>query len=412
MLVLIVVLFVAASAVAWWRLDLVHPAQLWLTVWSLALGLFALHLLPYDTISGETLLWITAASLAFVGATLVAPRLPTPGAPSRIGPQQVQWAAALLLAAALVGCALFVAQAVLDVGPRAALFTSWTLRAAVHEGAYAVTVKYLYVAIAAAAMCGVAAGVASERRRWWLAAAGAAVASTYFATGRSTLVITGIAASVAFLVTARPRLVGRRLVLWAGGAALLSVTVFLVMGQLIGKTYGNSDLGSVRSFFTEHPHAQSLGTAYMYASAPIGALDVLVRKPPQDKSDGCAMFSAVCSALSRAGLDTRPVQPIRPFTAEPIPWNTYTALDDVIRDVGVRGVPIIFGLLGLLCGWLFAVTREGRPWAIAIYAVLSTAIITSVGANTFAAAHILGAITIMLVSLPAAMVLSMLASRR
>jgi hypothetical protein len=87
-------------------------------------------------------------------------------------------------------------------------------------------------------------------------------------------------------------------------------------------------------------------------------------------------------------------------------------LDDVIRDVGVTGVPIVFGMLGLLCGWLFAVARGGRPWAIAVYAVLSTAIITSPGANTFAAAHILGAITITFVSLRVAMVLTILASTR
>jgi oligosaccharide repeat unit polymerase len=412
MLVLIVVVFVVAGAAAWWRLEFAHPAQLWLTVWSIALGLFALHLLPYAQIADETLLWIAVASIAFVGAALVASRLPALRSPSRIGAQQVEWAAALVLVTALAGCALFVAQAALDAGLRNALFTSQAVRQAVQDGAYAVTIKYLYFAIAAAAMCSVAAGVVSERRWRWIAGAGAAVACTYFATGRSTVVVAGIAASVGFLLAAAPRLGLRRLVLAAGGAALMSLAIFMAMGQLIGKTYENSDLGSVRSFFTEHPRAEALATPYMYASAPIGALNVLLRRPPEDKSDGCAMFSSVCSALSHAGLDTRPVPPIRPFTANPIPWNTYTALDDVIRDVGVTGVPIIFGMLGLVCGWLFAVARGGRPWAIAGYAVLSTAIITSPGANTFAAAHIIGAITIMLVSLRVAMVVSILVSRR
>lgn len=412
MLILIVVAFVVASAAAWWRLGLAHPAQLWLTVWSIALGLFALHLLPYADVADETLLWVAAASIAFVGATLAAARLPALGSPSRMEAQQIEWAAGLLLAATLAGCALFVAQAVLDAGLRNALLTSQAVRQQVQAGAYAVTIKYLYFAIAAAAMCGVAAGVVSEHRGRWIAGAGTAVACTYFATGRSTVVVAGIAAAVAFLLAAPPRLGLARLMLAAGGAALLSLAVFMAMGQLIGKTYENSDLVSVRSFFTEHPQAEALSTPYMYASAPIGALNVLVRKPPESRSDGCAMFSSVCSALSHAGLDAHPVPPIRPFTAKPIPWNTYTALDDVIRDVGVTGVPVVFGVLGLLCGWLFAVARSGRSWGIAVYAVLSTAIITSAGANTFAAAHILGAIAIVLVSLRAAMVLSILVSRR
>lgn len=410
MLVLIVIVFAVATAIAWWRLDPAHPAQLWLTVWFLALGLFALRLLPYEPVSSQTLVFIVSASVAFAGATFVGSRLYAPRTRPYIGIQEVQRAAAWLLGAALVGCALFVAQAVRDAGFRDALLTSPSVRQSVQDGAYAVTVKYVYFALAAAAMCGVAAGIVPERRGRWVLAAAVAVLSTYFATGRSTVVVTGIAATVAFLVAMKPRLSLRRLLLGAAAAGLLSLAVFSVMGQLIGKTFENSDLGSVRSFFTEHPKAKSLSTPYMYASAPIGALNVLVREPPADKTDGCAMFSAVCSALSRGGLDVRPLPPIRQFTAEPIPWNTYTALDDVIRDTGSIGVPIAFGLLGLLCGWLWAAARAGRVWGIVVYGVLSTAIITSAGSNTFAAAHVLGAIAIMLVSLAATMILPMLKS--
>ena len=150
----------------------------------------------------------------------------------------------------------------------------------------------------------------------------------------------------------------------------------------------------------------------MYVSAPIGALNVLVLDPPEDRSDGCAMLSAACSVMARAGLDARPTRPIRPFTADPIPWNTYTALDDAIRDVGINGAPIVFALLGALCGWLWAWARGGRAWAMAVYAVISTAILGSAGSNSFAAAHVVGAIAVLLVSLAAAMAFQTLAGRR
>jgi hypothetical protein len=412
MLALTVVFFAVAGALAWWRLEAGHPAQLWVTVWLIALGLFALRLFPYGELADRTLVLVAAATVAFAGATFVAPRLWAPRRPSRLGARQVELAAAMLLAAALLGCALFVAQAVRDAGLRNALLSSSDVRQSVQDGVYALTVKYVYFALAAAAMCGVAAGIVPERRWRWVLATAAAVLSTYFATGRSTVVITGMAATIAYLVAARLALPFRRLLLAAATAGLASLLVFSVMGQLIGKTFENSDLTAVRSFFTEHPQAQPLSKPYLYASAPIGALNVLVLRAPDDRTDGCAMLSAVCSALSHAGLPTRPLQRIRPFTEKPIPWNTYTALDDVIRDAGGNAIPVVFGLLGLLCGWLWTAARDGRVWAIAVYGVFSTAILTSAGSNTFAAPHVLGAIAIVLVSLVAAMMLPMRMTRR
>ena len=299
-----------------------------------------------------------------------------------------------------------------NVGIRDAVLTSQNLRAPVQAGDYALTVKYLYFALAAAAMCGIAAGVRPDRRRRWLAAAAVAVASTYFATGRATVVVAGLAASVGFLVAAGSRFPLRRALLGVTLAGVVSLGVFMLMGQLIGKTYENSGLGTVRSFFTDHPSAGALATPYMYVSAPIGALNVLVLDPPGERSDGCAMLSVACSVMARAGVDAHPTRAIRPFTDAPIPWNTYTALDDSIRDVGIAAAPIVFAVLGALCGWLWACARRGRPWAIGVYAVISTAILGSAGSNSFAAPHVVGAIAILLVSLGAAMAFQTLASRR
>lgn len=405
MLALTVSLFAVAAMTSWWRLPALHPAQLWLTSWLLALALFALHLLPYGPLANKTLLMVVIATTAFVFATFVAPRLVAPrGGISLVKASHTELAGASLLAVALAGWGIFMAQAVRTSGIRDALLTSASVRGSILEGQYTFAIKYVYFAIAAAVMCAVAAGVVPPRRRRWLLAAGLAVVCTYFATGRATVVTTAFAAVVAFLLAGDVRLPLRRVLLGAAAAGLLSLLLFVVMGQLVGKTYANSDLGTVRSFFTEHPDVEALGTPYMYASAPIGALNVLVQNPPADRSDGCAMLSVVCVVLSHAGLEAKPTPPIRPFTADPIPWNTYTALDDAIRDFGFLGVPIVFSLLGLVCGWLWVAVRRGRLGGTAVYAVISTSIITSAGANSFAAGHVLGAMGLALVSLAAAMV--------
>ena len=413
MLIATVALFAAAAGLAWWRLGLLHPAQLWLTAWTLALGLASLHLLPYAPVADKTLALVAASSLAFVGASCLGGRFrPAPGGPRIVGAREVEWAGAALLAVALLGCALFVAQAIRDVGLRDSVLTSQTLRQPVQDGAYAVTVKYLYFALAAATMCAIAAGLRRERRRAWLVAAGVAVASTYFATGRATVVVCGLAATVAFVVASRARVRPGRAAIAVVATGLASLAVFVLMGQLIGKTYANSGLGTMRSFFSEHPRTSALATPYMYFSAPIGALNALVRHPPVDKSDGCAMLSVACTVISHAGIDARPTRPIRPFTAAPIPWNTYTALDDAIRDVGIDKAPIVFAVLGLLCGWLWARATRGRVWGIAVYAIVGTAILGSAGSSSFGSAHILGAVAIVLVSLPAAMAARILIGRR
>lgn len=412
MLLAVVVLFIVAAAAAWWRLPALHPAQLWLTVWSIVLAGFGLHLLPYSPLADTTLALIVLCSAAFVAAAYAAGRLTRVSPrPSPIAAWHVEWAAAVLVAMALVGCALFVAQAVRDAGLRDALLTSSAVRQSVREGAYALTVKYVYFAFAAAAMCGVAAGEVRAHRWGWAAAACAMVLSIYFATGRATLVVAGIAAVVGYLMAADVHLRGRRLLTAGALAGLAPLIIFLGMGQLIGKTFENSELTTVRSVFTEHRSTRILATPYMYMTAPIGALNALVQRPPPDRSEGCAMLSAVCGALSHAGLDTRPTPAIRPFTASPIPWNTYTAIDDGIRDFGYAGAPFVFAALGLVCGTLWALARARRRWAIAVYAVLSTAIVVSAGSNTFAAAHVLGAIVLMLLSLAAAMMLARAATR-
>ena len=93
MLILTVSLFAAATAIAWWRLAPLHPAQLWLTVWTLGLGLLALRLLPYRPLADKTLVLIAISSLAFVVASYLAGRFlpprrgpPPPGLARSSGP--------------------------------------------------------------------------------------------------------------------------------------------------------------------------------------------------------------------------------------------------------------------------------------------------------------------------------------
>jgi hypothetical protein len=187
------------------------------------------------------------------------------------------------------------------------------------------------------------------------------------------------------------------------GAALvgaLSLTVFLAGGRLVGKTFENNpSLQAVPSTFTAHREWSQFALPYEYASAPIAALDVQVDSASTwGSSHGCAVFSEACRVLNRVGFGVHGVSRVRPFTADPLPWNTYTALDMPLLDGGlVFAIPIV-GLLGLILGALWSLARRRSLLAASAYAIFAPAALTSSGAFNFTAPHFLGAVFIALAS--------------
>jgi hypothetical protein len=395
----------AVASIVW--LPPLHPAQLWLIPWVLATGLYLTRLLPYRRLSVETVALACGSCLAFVVGTLVGERigrkLPRSPRVNDHGIGAVRWAAvgALgLTALLLVG---FLAQTASRFGLRATLISTQTVRDAVGLGQFSVTIKYVYAALAATALCAIAAARdAKPVAPRWKVACLLAIASVYFSTGRSTLVVAMLVGVVAYVLARRQPLSRARFLTGCIAVAVLALLVFVVGGNLIGKTYENNPgLQAVPSVFTDHPRLRVLALPYEYTSAPIAALDVQVAASTMwGTSHGCAAFVEPCRILERLGVSgLKPVPRVRPFTHEPLPWNTYTALDIPLTDGGLIFAIPLTGLVGCALGVLWAVAHRRSPFAVSAYALLSSALVTASGSFNFTAPHIVGAICICLVAL-------------
>ncbi len=297
----------------------------------------------------------------------------------------------------------FVYQVASVYGLGAALITSATVRLAIGAGFAAVTIKYVYLALATAVLATLAAGMEPDRRRRrrHLGLFGASAASIYFSTGRGTLLLILIVGATTYFSVVGLR-VSRLLALGAGAMTLAVVTI-VVLGTLVGKTFTNSPLVNVQSSFTARPQVSALALPYEYLSAPVAFVGQEVsRATTTGTTHGCATLAPACAVLKAVGLDVHPETLIRPFTPPPIVWNTYTALDLPLLDGGfVFALPIVF-LLGLGTGVAWGHARRRYLWGIVVYGVLSSAVVFSIGQNNFFAPHIAAAIAIALLTLETA----------
>jgi oligosaccharide repeat unit polymerase len=397
-------LFILSATAVWAtvRLPPLHPAQLWSVPWAAAAGLFALQLLPYRDLSLLTCALVSGATVAFVAGTLVGDRSfgrRASGA-AHVGVDyrlvaRAATGALVLTAVLMIG---FLWQTIHRYGLHDALVSSVKVRNAVATGATPVTIKYVYAAIAATALSSVGAAHAPTRKRRtaWAMATGTAVASLYFSTGRSTLVYGLIIAVVAYLLV-RPRLPSRsRFLLGVGAIACLAVTVNILGGSIIGKTYANNtELRQTPSFFSAHNEFRTFALPYEYGTASIAALQFQIDGSTLlGTSHGCAVFSEACSTLRHLGVDVDPIRRIRPFTQTPLSWNTYTSLEAPLEDVGVVGTIPLMAIVGILVGVLWAAARDRRLHALVAYPIAAAAVLAAPTQFNFTAPHLLGAVII------------------
>jgi hypothetical protein len=224
----------------------------------------------------------------------------------------------------------------------------------------------------------------------------ASAASTYFSTGRATIIVAVVVGGVAYAITrARPISKAPFLasVTAVGVAALL---IFMVGGQIIGKTFENNrDLRTLPSVFSRHSAVSSLALPYQYATAPIAGLDIQVRvSSTWGDAQGCATLSELCRAMRKAGVDAPSIPRIRPFTAPPLIWNTYTALDVPMLDGGKAFTVPIVGMLGILCGFIWGIALRRSLMGILAYAILGASMVSAPAIFTFTAPHLVGAFLI------------------
>lgn len=393
----------AVAIAATIRLPPLHPAQLWSIPWAVASGLFALRLLPYRSIGWMTVLIGIGATVTFAAGTILGERLAgrgkgstSEGAP--VGAELVPQAAVTCVVLTLVWLGAFLAQAINIYGVRATLVSSFTVRDAITEGVFPLTIKYVYPALAAVALCAMAAGLAQgrESRAKWAGTAGACAASLYFSTGRSTIIIAVVLGGVAYAIACGRPISKARFLAGIAAVAVAALLIFMAGGVIIGKTYENNrELQRLPSVFSHHSAVSSLSLPYLYATAPIAGLDIQIRvSSTWGDAHGCATLSEVCRGIRTAGVDAPPIQRVRPFSAPPLAWNTYTALDVPLLDGGKALTVPFVGLLGVLCGFVWGVARGGSLIGILAYPILAGSIVSASAIFNFSAPHLVGAFLI------------------
>ena len=95
--------------------------------------------------------------------------------------------------------------------------------------------------------------------------------------------------------------------------------------------------------------------------------------------------------MKYAGLRVKPVSRVRPFTRNPLPWNTYTGLDLPLQDFGFIGALVGLAAVGILLGGLWRAALFRWRHALLLYPIAASAAVASSIQFNFTAPQLLGA---------------------
>jgi hypothetical protein len=177
--------------------------------------------------------------------------------------------------------------------------------------------------------------------------------------------------------------VNRRLLVTGTIAAGIAVVViFMGLGAVLGKTYGNSTIGGFGNVFARHPAVSSLALPYQEATASIPALDLLTGvSSTWGIAHGCATVPIACGVLRKLGVPAVRVPVTGPFTKVPLQWNGYTSLERFLIDGGTALALVLVGMSGLIAGYWWARARARSAGGIVIYAIIVPALVAAYRQN-------------------------------
>ena len=108
----------------------------------------------------------------------------------------------------------------------------------------------------------------------------------------------------------------------------------------------------------------------------------------------CASLTEVCQAIRAVGIDAPLVRRIRPFTAPPLIWNTYTALDVPLLDGGkALTAPLDWDARNFV-RFRLGLARGRSLVGIVTYPILAASIVSASATFSFTAPHFVGAFLI------------------
>jgi oligosaccharide repeat unit polymerase len=396
---------------------MLHPVQIWTGSWAIATVLYALRLLPYRDLSWLTAGLICGAVVVFAAGALLGAQLAGRRPVSRsmrAEARSIEVAAWLAIGLLGVTFAAFIAQLVSRYGVARVLRVSPEVKLYLAGGEAPLSGTYVDVAIAATAICALAGGLAEakSRRRWWLFAAAACGASVYFSTSRAFIAV-ALTAGLAALLYSGIKLDRRKLTATVLAAGVIGVTIFIGLGSVLGKTYGNSSIGQFDNFFSRHPSVTWLALPYQDTTAGIPALDLLAGvSTTWGTAHGCATAPIPCGILRKLGVPAERVPVAGPFTSIPLQWNGYTFLDRFLIDGGTALSLVLVAITGLIAGYLWARARAGSAVSILVYAASVPSLVLAYRQNLIATVAVAAVIAIALLLLARPLARHWAASRR
>ena len=376
---------------AWHRyLTPIEPLSLFLIVWALVLGLFAIPWVRYTRSSLSAWFAIYGSIATFSAGAVVAYRMtsrrsehqfsPAEGSDLDNGRLRVACFACLVLLA--IGFAAFL-HAVNDVIGWTSVFTApsavRTLETSSQQfqTSYGAWKLFTYFGALGFLIWTIAArkGAFGGRRHWALWILGPFYIVPYLFTADRTLLLTTLLWATLFHMLWRPIGRIRHFVAGAAVVAVVMVVVFLGLAARVGKTIQHHP--EISGALTTRTLDQ-FALPYVYLTSEAPAMTKLIADPNRPTTYGAMTFRPLVKLASEARLAGTPPALIAPYY--PIPFQTFNLFSWVgpfYLDYGMAGcliIPFLLGL-GVASASRYALARRsfGGTWMLSVLTLATAA---------------------------------------
>jgi oligosaccharide repeat unit polymerase len=374
-----------------------EPLSLFLFVWGLALGLFALPLVRFTATSTQTWIAIYGSIVTFTVGALIAYRVLRLAPPSEDSRAETIDAARLRIAIAV--CAVLTAagfaaylRAIHAAGVplRAVVSDPELVRQAESQSnafgtTYGLWKLLTYFGQPGFLLWSLAFRVKAFRAGWWAAPLGAVCIVPYIFTTNRVLLVTSLAAAVLFHLTWRPVRSPGRVAVSLLLLSFLSLAVFVGLGLRTHKTIDSYPEVAAQVLT---PHARGIAIPYTYVAGAAPVLSRLTADPNLPLTVGASTALPAVKLLHAAGIGGAPPEQIRAYY--PIPFqvfNTTPWISDFYIDFRLPGVLAIPGLFGFaLTAMTLAVARRRTLIGAWFLSTMLVAVATSPFTNRFTSA--------------------------
>jgi len=347
-------LLLLAGSVGVYKRDYLHPGVLLAGQWGLVGLVYALVPHSFRGIDMSTSLLITAASAAFVLASLTSGSRQRPTSAPHYDSTALR---PLLFWTALLGLPLFASRA-LELASTADFTDSFfiNLRIALTRDddeveSYGLSAYLLPIAFASTLVELACSKKRLFELRGWVSLA---ISITYslLATGRTFIFLLFIA--IAFMCLVQQRVRPAQLVF--GSLAFFAIG-FFGLGVLVNKVGDGNDNTAALT---------AIDAFALYSLSGLAAFD-MSQAMPSGLDWGLNVFRSPIAVAKSLGFDVTVLPLVKEYVFVPEPTNVYTVMLPYVRDFSWPGLILFFGLFGRMHSSLYWRAKLGNPRCVVFY---------------------------------------------